>query len=216
MHIPDGFLDAKTWISTTVLSTGVMSYSIRKTRQELSERQVPRLGVMAAFIFAAQMINFPIAGGTSGHLMGAALATALLGPWSASIVLATVLMVQCFVFQDGGVTALGANILNMSVMGVGISALIFRLSSSLMKGKLGLAITTFIASWFSVMAAAALVVLELALSGTVPAAVALPAMLGVHGLIGIGEGAITTVVVVAVTNMGFFPNWFSKGGICGE
>lgn len=216
MHIPDGFLDAKTWISATILSTGAISYSVRKTRQELSERQVPRLGVMAAFIFAAQMINFPIAGGTSGHLMGAALATALLGPWSASIVLATVLMVQCFVFQDGGVTALGANILNMSVMGVGMSALIFRLSSSLMKGKLGLAVTTFIASWFSVMAAAALVVLELALAGTVPAALALPAMLGVHGLIGIGEGLITTVVVVAVSNMGFFPNWYSKGGICSE
>ncbi|MCL5781640.1 MAG: energy-coupling factor ABC transporter permease [Bacillota bacterium] len=215
MHIPDGFLDAKTWVSATAISTGVLGYSIAKTREQISDRQVPQLGVMAAFIFAAQMINFPIAGGTSGHLLGAALATALLGPWSASIVLATVLMIQCFVFQDGGLTALGANILNMGVVGVLVAAGIYGPLSRLIKGKTGVALASFAASWASVMAAAFMTSAELALSG-IPFAVVLPAMLGVHALIGIGEGVITAAVVLAVLNAGFSPNWLRKGDVCSE
>lgn len=215
MHIPDGFLDTKTWVAATALSTGALGYSIRKTRQELSDRQVPRLGVMAAFIFAAQMINFPIAGGTSGHLLGAALATALLGPWSASIVLATVLMIQCFVFQDGGITALGANIFNLGVVAVLISTFVYQPLSKFIKGKKGLALAAFGASWLSVMVAAFAVSVELAISG-LPFHVVLPAMLGVHALIGVGEGLITAAVVLAVTNVGFRPSWFQKEDACSE
>ncbi|MEW6697975.1 MAG: energy-coupling factor ABC transporter permease [Bacillota bacterium] len=216
MHIPDGFLDAKTWVSALAVSTGALGYSIAKTREQLSDRQIPRLGVMAAFVFAAQMINFPIVGGTSGHLLGAALATALLGPWSASIILATVLMIQCFVFQDGGLTALGANILNMGIVGVLAATALYSPLSRLIKGKTGVALASFAAAWASVMAAAFMVSLELAFSGTAPLAVTLPAMLGVHAIIGIGEGVITAAVVLAVLNVGFAPDRWRKGEHCGE
>ncbi|ABO51077.1 cobalamin (vitamin B12) biosynthesis CbiM protein [Desulforamulus reducens MI-1] len=214
MHIPDGFLDVKTWVTASTLSIGALGYSVKKTRQQLSDRQIPQLGVMAAFIFAAQMINFPIAGGTSGHLLGAALATTLLGPWSASIVLATVLIIQCFVFLDGGITALGANIFNMAVLGV-IIAWAFNVAiKGIIKGNLGLGLASFAAAWFSVMGAALMTTLELAVSGTVPFNVALPAMLGVHAIIGVGEGLITAVVVLTVLNMGYQPAWFKKEDIC--
>lgn len=213
MHIPDGFLDVKTWLSATVLSAGALSYSVIKTREELSDRQVPRLGVMASFIFAAQMINFPIAGGTSGHLLGAALATTLLGPWSASIVMATVLIIQCFIFLDGGLTALGANIFNMAVIGVLVSAGTCLLLNKLIKGKTSSLIYVFIASWASVMAASLAATIELAVSGTVPFVVAFPAMMSIHALIGIGEGLISTVVVLAVLKAGYSPNWYKKGEI---
>ncbi|AEG59269.1 energy-coupling factor ABC transporter permease [Desulforamulus ruminis] len=216
MHIPDGFLDTKTWAAAAVLSAGALSYSLKKTREQLTDRQVPTLGVMAAFVFAAQMINFPIAGGTSGHLLGAALATALLGPFSASIVLTSVLAIQCFVFLDGGLTVLGANIFNMGVVGVWTSVAIYGLFKKYTKSPAGIAVVAFLASWTSVMMAALAVALELAVSGTVPLSVALPAMLGVHALIGIGEGLITAVVVLVVLNAGYCPNGLKKGEACYE
>ncbi len=220
MHIPDGFLEAKTWLTTAAVSTGILGYSVMKTKQELNDRQIPKLGVMAAFIFAAQMINFPVVGGTSGHLLGAALATILLGPWSASLVLATVLIIQCLVFQDGGLTALGANILNMAIIGTFVAQVVYRplskLLSKLTSRKWPVALASFIASWLSVVVASGAAAVELALSNRIPLEVGLPAMLGVHALIGIGEGVITAAVVLAVWQVGFSPSRLEKGGAYSE
>lgn len=210
MHIPDGFLDAKTWIGAAALSAGAISYSVRKSREELNERQIPRLGVMAAFIFAAQMINFPIAGGTSGHLLGAALAAILLGPWSACLVISTILFIQCIGFQDGGLTVLGGNIFNMAVVGVLTAFVIYSVITRLVKSPMGKNIAIFLASWASVFAASFMATVELAVSGTVPFGVAFPVMAGWHALIGVGEGLITVVVVNFAQKIGFID---AKSGI---
>lgn len=199
MHIPDGFLDIKTCVTTTIASAGVLRYSIKRTKKLLNERQIPTLGIMSAFIFAGQMINFPVAGGTSGHLLGAGLATILLGPWSASLIMTTVLIVQCLFFQDGGITVLGPNIFNMAIIGVAVSHITYTLLSKLKVNKY---MVTFITAWISVMMTAIFASIELAVSGTVSLKVVLPAMLGWHTLIGIGEGIITAVVVSSVKNTG--------------
>ncbi len=196
MHIPDGFLDAKTWVTTGVLSAGTLAYALRRTRQTLQDRQVPAMGVMAAFIFAAQMVNFPIVGGTSGHLIGAVLAAVTLGPWSASIVMAVILILQSLLFQDGGLTALGANILNMGVIAVFAGYGVYRLLDRYR------AFGLFAASWVSVMLAAAACAVELAVAGTIPLAVVLPAMLFWHAFIGVGEGLITAAVVEILSRSG--------------
>ena len=196
MHIPDGFLDAKTWTTTGLLSGGTLAYALRRTRQTLQDRQVPVMGVMAAFIFAAQMVNFPIVGGTSGHLIGAVLAAAVLGPWSASIVMAVILILQSLLFQDGGLTALGANILNMGVIAVFAGYGVYRLLERYR------AVGVFVASWVSVMLAAAACAVELAVAGTIPLAVVLPAMLFWHAFIGVGEGLITAAVLEILTRAG--------------
>ncbi|WP_340140009.1 energy-coupling factor ABC transporter permease [Desulfofarcimen acetoxidans] len=203
MHIPDGFLDVKTWVSTGVISAGALGYSIKKSKESLNDRQVPLLGVMAAFIFAAQMINFPVAGGTSGHLLGAALAAILLGPWNASIILSSVLIIQCLFFQDGGLTALGGNIFNMAVVGVLTSYLVYRGITLLNSSKATKIIASFAAAWISVVVACLAASLELAVSGTAPLNIVIPAMLSWHVLIGIGEGMITAVVVSVVSAYGF-------------
>lgn len=196
MHIPDGFLDAKTWVTTGVLSAGTLAYALRRTRQTLQDRQVPAMGVMAAFIFAAQMVNFPIVGGTSGHLIGAVLAAVTLGPWSASIVMAVILILQSLLFQDGGLTALGANILNMGVIAVFAGYGVYRLLERHRTAGV------FVASWVSVMLAAAACAVELAVAGTIPLAVVLPAMLFWHAFIGVGEGLITAAVVEILARSG--------------
>lgn len=195
MHIPDGFLDPKVWAGAGVVSAGALAGALAKTKRVLEERQVPLLGVMGAFIFAAQMVNFPVAGGTSGHLLGAALAAILLGPWSAMLIMAAVLIIQMLFFYDGGLTALGANVLNMAMIAPWVAYAIWRPFAS----SKGQAVGVFLASWVSVMAAAAACSLELALSGTVPLKIVLPAMMGWHALIGIGEGIITTVAVAFVS-----------------
>ena len=125
MHIPDGFLSTGVSVAAWVGSAGGLSYAVRRVDETFGERQVPFMGVTAAFIFAAQMMNFPVAGGTSGHLLGGALAAILLGPWAGMIVLTSVLAVQALLFQDGGLLALGANILNMSVIGTPIAWLTY-------------------------------------------------------------------------------------------
>src|SRR5690349_18460273 len=117
MHIPDGFLDPQVAVATGVVAGGAVAVGLRKAEASFDERSAPLLGVTAAFVFAAQMLNFPVAGGTSGHFLGAALATVLLRPWLACLVLAVVLLVQALLFADGGITALGANVLNMGVIG---------------------------------------------------------------------------------------------------
>ncbi len=194
MHILDGFLATNTWVSAWVVSIGILSFCLRKLRQALTDKMVPLMGVMAAFIFAAQMLNFPVAGGTSGHLLGGVLAAVLLGPYAAAVVLCCVLVVQCLLFQDGGLTALGANIFNMAIVGTMVGYLVYRTIWKFTAHKYMFA-AIFLAAWFSVVLAASFCALELAISGTSGLGIALPAMAGIHALIGIGEAIITVLVV---------------------
>ncbi|MBU4240486.1 MAG: energy-coupling factor ABC transporter permease [Actinobacteria bacterium] len=197
MHIPDGFLDPKTWGTLTGVSAGFTGYALYATKSKLNEKVIPLLGITAAFIFAAQMLNFPVAGGTSGHFLGAILAMALLGAWPGFLVMVVVLLVQCLFFADGGLTALGANIFNMAVIGGLLSYYLLVLS----KGALGRSLSertslltcTAVFSWISVVLACVAVSFQLSISGTV-----LPAMVGVHAIIGVGEAIITTVVIAVV------------------
>jgi cobalt/nickel transport system permease protein len=199
MHIPDGFLATDVALACAVPAVVAVGYGVRRAGVELDERRVPLLGVTAAFIFAAQMLNFPVAGGTSGHFLGAALAAILLGPWLACLVLAVVLFVQAFVFADGGITALGANVLNMGVIGaLLVGGLMVAARSIAGRGRGAMLAISAAGAWLAVMAGATATALELALSGTVPLATVLPAMLGVHTLIGVGEAVITAAAVNAV------------------
>jgi len=198
MHIPDGLLSAPVWAICDVAAAGFVILSVRQCQKHFEEKTVPLTGIMCAFVFAAQMINFPVAGGTSGHLLGGVLSSVFLGPWLGSLVISLVLIVQCFLFQDGGVAVLGANIVNMAVFGTGLGYLIFKLCSSQFSGKTGYFASIAIASWFSVIFASGACALELGFSGTYPALLALKAMLLVHAFIGIGEAIITTFIVSAV------------------
>lgn len=204
MHILDGFLDAKTWISLDVISVGVLAYAIAKANKKVDEKHIPLMGVTAAFIFAAQMLNFPVLGGTSGHFVGGVLAAILLGPLAGTLVMSTVLIVQCLFFQDGGLMALGANIFNMGIVGAVGGYYIYLLLKKFLekiKIKRGMLVSSFIASWFSVILASACCSIELAISGTVPFKVALPAMVSVHVLIGIGEGLITFFILAFLSRV---------------
>ncbi len=194
MHIPDGFLSTQTLIPAWVISAGGIGYSLRRAAWMVRDRFVPLMGVMAAFVFAAQMLNFPVMGGTSGHLLGGVLAAVMLGPYAGAVVISVVLFVQCLVFQDGGLTALGANILNMAMIGTIAAYFVFKLLRMIL-GQKGFLAAVAIAAWFSVMLASIACAFELAFSGTLPLGVALPAMAGVHALIGIGEAVVTALVV---------------------
>ena len=202
MHIPDGFLDPKTWGTLTAASAGTTGFALYKMREKMDEKLIPLLGITAAFVFAAQMLNFPVAGGTSGHFLGAILAFVLLGPWPGFLVIVVVLLVQCLFFADGGLTALGANIFNMAIVGGLLSYYLLVLArkplSKMIGEKSSLLATTAFFSWLSVVLASVACALELAISGTVPLRTVLPAMLGVHAIIGVGEAIITTVVVAVV------------------
>jgi len=191
MHIPDGFLDTKTWVTLGIISGFAVGIASRMASKKIGEKQIPMMGVMAAFIFAAQMLNFPVAGGTSGHFMGGVLAAVLLGPSVGVLIMTAVLAVQCLLFQDGGLTALGANIFNMGVIGSVLGYYIY----FAFKKVCNRTISAFLASLVSIVIAASVCAVELAISGTVPLKVALPAMAGVHVLIGIGEGLITIAVL---------------------
>lgn len=192
MHIPDGFLNVPVAALGWALLLAAVALALRQTRQTLGERHIPLMGILAAFVFAAQMINFPVAGGTSGHLIGGALVATLLGPWAAVLVLTSVLAVQGLLFQDGGLLAMGFNAFNMGVIaafvGYGVYGWARRLLGDTPTGRLAGAA---LGAWLSVMAAAAATAVQLALSGTVAFAVVVPAMLAVHALIGIGEALIT-------------------------
>lgn len=192
MHIPDGFLSVTVSIILWVLSILIIAYALKRVGEDLGERQAPMMGVLAAAIFAGQMLNFTVVGGTSGHLMGAAIATILLGPWAAILVMTTVVGVQALIFQDGGLLVLGANIFNMGIIGVAVSYFVYRTFYRISKGaRWGILVGGFIAAWTSIFIASLGVGLQLALSGTSPANLAIPAMGAIHALIGIGEGLIT-------------------------
>lgn len=195
MHIPDGFLAPNTWMPTWGIAIGWLSFCLKKTRSILNDKTIPLMGVMSAFIFAAQMVNFPIAGGTSGHLLGGVLAGVLLGPYAGSLVIAVVLTAQCLIFQDGGLTALGANIVNMSLVGTAGAYFIFAGIKYILKINQGIKIAVAVSSWCSVLIASTACAFELAFSGTIPLKIVLPAMAGVHAVIGIGEAIITSLVL---------------------
>lgn len=194
MHIPDGFLSPSVFTVGWLFALAILSYALKKVKKTLKEKAVPLMGVMAAFIFAAQMLNFPVLGGTSGHLLGGVLAAVTLGPFAGAIVLALVLIVQCLIFQDGGITALGANILNMAFFGTVASYYFYTVLKKTIFRK-NILPAVFLASWFSVVIAAGFCALELALSGTSSLRIVLPAMLLVHIFIGLGEAVITTLVI---------------------
>lgn len=194
MHIPDGFLSPAIVATTYVVSVGGIGAAVRIANKKLGEKHIPLMGVLAAFIFAAQMLNFPVVGGTSGHIIGVALVAILLGPWSAVIIMSAVLMAQSLIFQDGGLLALGANIFNMGIIGGFGAYNIYRLFNLLLSER-GRYISGFIAAWGSVVLASAACAFELAISGTSPLGTVLPAMTGIHVLIGIGEGLITVAVL---------------------
>lgn len=198
MHIPDGFLTANTWIPVWFISLGGVGYCVKRTSRLLKERMIPLMGVMAAFIFAAQMLNFPVMSGTSGHLMGAVFAAILLGPYAAAVVMAVVLIAQCLIFQDGGLTALGANVLNMAILGPASGYFIYNVIRRSIRDNAGIIAGAALASWASVVIAASACAVELSVSGTSPFSAAFPAMVFVHAVIGIGEAAITCVMVAFV------------------
>jgi cobalt/nickel transport system permease protein len=196
MHIPDGFLSLTVSIICWLLTALILSVAISRSNRSLGERQVPLMGVMAAFIFAAQMINFPVAGGTSGHLLGGALAAITLGPWAGMLVMTAVITVQGLLFQDGGLLVMGANILNMGLITVAIGYGLYR-GSSLGNRTLKLAVAG-VAAWLSVMAAALFTSLQLWLSGTSQLQIVIPAMLTVHAVIGLGEAFITVAALTFI------------------
>ncbi|MBN1979848.1 MAG: PDGLE domain-containing protein [Anaerolineae bacterium] len=192
MHIPDGFLSVAVAVICWVLAVAGLGVALWRSGKRMGPRQVPLMGVLAAFIFAAQMLNFTVAGGTSGHLIGGALAAILLGPWAAILTMTTVVSIQALVFQDGGLLVMGANILNMAIIAPLVAYGVYRGVMALAGGRRwGLFVGGFAAAWLSVVVAAVATSIQLAFSGASLLGVALPAMAGVHVLIGIGEGLIT-------------------------
>jgi cobalt/nickel transport system permease protein len=191
MHAPDGFfapwLSIVGWIVTGIL----VVLAIRNTKTQLGERQIPLMGLIAAAIFAGQMLNFTIPGGTSGHLLGGALAAVLLGPWGGVLVMTTVVGIQGLLFQDGGLVVMGINIINMGIVTSFSGYFVYQLFKRWLKGNTGTLVGGFVAGWVSVVLTSLFASVELALSGTSPLIVALPAMVGIHVMIGVGEGLLT-------------------------
>jgi cobalt/nickel transport system permease protein len=199
MHIPDGFLDARTLVAATGLAAVGLRLALRAVRRNLLPRRVPLLGLAAAFVFAAQMLNFPVAAGTSGHLIGAALATVLLGPAAAVVALTAVLLLQALVFADGGITALGANVLNLAMIAPLVACGVFRtVRNAAGEGLQATLLAAGFAAWCSTVVAALACAVQLATSGVVAWGTALAAMGGVHMIIGLGEAVITMLVVAVV------------------
>lgn len=199
MHIPDGFLSVPVALVGWILLVIFVGIALYQTRNQLDERQIPLMGILAAFVFAAQMINFPVAGGTSGHLLGGTLVAILLGPWAMVLVMTSVIGVQALLFQDGGLLALGFNVVNMGILSGFIGYAVYTLVCRLM-GKTSTAqlVGIGLGAWLGVVLASAATALQLAISGTSPLEVAFPAMVSVHVLIGIGEALITVAALAFI------------------
>lgn len=193
LHIPDGFLSAPVAVLAWLVTIAFIVVAIRRASQSFDERLVPLMGVLAAFIFAAQAFNFPVAGGTSGHFLGGALAAILLGPWPALLVMTAVIALQGLIFQDGGLLAMGANIFVMGIVTVWTGYFVYQGLQ-----RLNRYVAAFAAGWLSVVLAAVVTAFLLALSGTSSLGVVLTAMAGVHMLIGVGEGLITVGALALV------------------
>ncbi len=201
MHVPDGFLDVPTSVATGAVAAVAVGVALRKARTELDDRTAPLAGLVAAFVFAAQMVNFPVGAGTSGHLLGGTLAAVLVGPWTATLCLTVVLAVQALLFADGGLTALGTNIVLMGVVGVWVGYAVLRLLLLVLPRRLpSVTAAAGVAAFVSVPAAAAAFAALFAVGGTapVPLSTLAGAMVGVHTVIGIGEGIITALVLSSV------------------
>lgn len=204
MHVPDGFLDVPTSLVTAGVAAASVAIALRGARREVDDRIAPLAGLVATFVFATQMLNFPVAGGTSGHLMGGALAAVLVGPYTGLLCLTVVLVVQSLLFADGGITALGTNILLMGIVTVVSGYLVFRGAQSVLPQRISMvAPAAALGALVSVVLGAATFVLLYAIGGAVPIPLdtLLTAMLGVHVLIGIGEAGITFLVVASVVSV---------------
>ena len=195
-HVPDGFLSVPVMAGSAAASVTVLAFAVRRTRRHLEEREAPVLGAATAFLLAAQMLNFPLGAGTSAHVLGGVLVGVILGPWAGMLVMFAVLLVQALLFQDGGIGALGANTLNMAVLGVGGGVLLYRWLLALLgvgvRRRVAAAAT---AAFGSTLLVGVAVAAELALSGTVPIVPALVAVGGGHVLMGLGEGVITGAIL---------------------
>lgn len=189
LHIPDGFLSLPISILCWLLSALLLALALRAAQTTFEERLIPLAGIMAAFIFAGQMINFPVAGGTSGHLLGATLAAIVLGPWLGLLVMASVIGLQALLFQDGGLLVMGANFLVMGAVPVMVGYGLYRLAIN--RGPRARLTASAAAAWLSILSAAFVTALMLGLSGTSSLRIAITAMLGVHAFIGVGEALIT-------------------------
>ena len=201
MHVPDGFLDAPTSVATGAVAVAGVALALRGARRELDDRTAPMAGLVATFVFAGQMMNFPVGAGTSGHLLGGALAAVLVGPWTAVLCLSTVLIVQALFMADGGITAIGTNLTLMGLVGVGVGWLVFAGVRAVLPRRVGMvAPAAAVGAFVSVLAAAAVFTLLFALGGTAPVATekVLVAMLSWHTVIGLGEALITGLVVASV------------------
>jgi cobalt/nickel transport system permease protein len=196
LHIPDGFLSVVIALTFWVVTAAVVGLSISKTNKSLGEKQVPLMGIMAAFIFAAQMLNFPVLGGTSGHFLGGALAAIVLGPWAGILVMTAVIALQGLLFQDGGLLAMGANIFNMGLLtamiGYGLYRSVLNQNKTIRLGVAGAA------AWLSTVASALVASLQLWLSGATQLQIVVPAMLCVHVLIGLGEAVVTVAALAFI------------------
>jgi cobalt/nickel transport system permease protein len=202
MHVPDGFLDAPTSLATGAVAAVGVAVALRGARKELDDRTAPMAGLVATFVFAGQMMNFPVGAGTSGHLLGAALAAVLVGPWTAVLCIGVVLLVQALFMADGGITAIGTNITLMALVGVGVGWLVFVAARRVLPRRLAsVGPAAAVAAFVSVPVAAAAFSLLFAIGGTAPLdlGTVLAAMVSWHVVIGVGEALITGLVVASVT-----------------
>ena len=201
MHVPDGFLDLPTSVATGALAAGIVGVALKKARTELDDLTAPLAGLTACFVFAVQMMNFPVAAGTSGHLMGGALTAVLVGPWTAVLCLTVVLLVQAVLFADGGLVVLGANVLLIAVVTVAVGWAVTRLATRLRPGsRTAVLAGAGVGAFLSVPVAALVFVGLFAVGGIadVPLVTVAAFMSGIHALIGLGEAAITVAVLGAV------------------
>jgi cobalt/nickel transport system permease protein len=204
MHIPDGFIDGPTSLVAGLLAIAAVAGCVKKTSKTLSDRDIPVVGLAAAFIFAAQMLNFPVANGTSGHLLGGVLAAVLVGPWAGALAVTVVLVVQALLFADGGLSALGLNVVNMALAGSFVGYGLYRLLRKVVGSRAGsVTAAAGVAAFVVPIIASIVFTVEYAIGGNnaVSAATVAGAMIGVHTLIGIGEGIITALAVSAVMSM---------------
>jgi cobalt/nickel transport system permease protein len=195
MHIPDGFLTNRIAVPLDVVSGATILYAARRLKLDFAGRMVPIMGVLAAFVFAAQMLNFPILGGTSGHLIGGSLLAILLGPMAASLTMTTVIIAQALFLQDGGLIALGANIFNIGTVTCFSGYAVYWLLGGGNSGGKRLLVAGFLAGWVSLLVSSACCALEMGLSGAIPLRIGMTAMLGYHSIVGVFEGILTAGVL---------------------
>jgi cobalt/nickel transport system permease protein len=204
MHIPDGILSVPVWATLNAAAIPGIGWAVQRAKKGLAEGQIPLLGVMGAFVFAAQRMNFPVGFGTSGHLLGGALLAMTLGPCAATIILTSILILQSLLFQDGGLLALGANSVNMALIGVWAGWLPYRYLS---QGRLRTA-GIFAGGFFSVLAAATAAIIELRLSGVAMSATVVGVSAAVFAVTAVMEGLITVAVLQAVERLN--PGWLRR------